>query len=94
MLTFALFAQNNVYPNQRQLMSAIQLTTTNERFLISVNRDSIKQEVLLRLLERLRIEMLAEKVNFDESIEEVGEEIVANWWEQNKGQYLNPESGT
>lgn len=72
-------------------MSAIQLTTTNERFLISVNRGSIKREVLLRLLEQLRIEMLAEKVAFDESIEELGEEIVANWWDKNKERYLSHE---
>lgn len=74
-------------------MSAIQLTTTTERFLISLNRDSIKQEVLLRLLERLRIEVLAEKVDFDESIEVLGEEIVEGWWKNNKERYLNPEPG-
>lgn len=74
-------------------MSAIQLTTTKERFLISLSRDSINQEVLLRLLERLRIELLAEKVSFDESIEELGEEIVADWGKKNKDRYLNPDLG-
>jgi hypothetical protein len=72
-------------------MSALQLTTTNERFLISVDRSLITRENLLRLLELFRLEMLAAKVDFDADIEDIGEEIVADWWEKNKNSYLNPE---
>ncbi len=71
-------------------MSALQLTTTSDRFLISVDRSAITRENLLRLLELFRLEMLAEKVDFDPSIEDLGEEIVSDWWNKNKESYLNP----
>ena len=71
-------------------MQALQLTTTSDRFLISLDRGVIKRETLLRLLEIFRLEMLAEGVDFDPTIEDLGEEIVADWWEKNKETYLNP----
>ena len=71
-------------------MTALQLTTTTDQFLISLDRSVIKKETLLRLLEMLRLEMLAERVDFDPGIEELGEEIVADWWEKNKETYLKP----
>ena len=71
------------------MTAALQLTTTNDRFLISLDRTVIKRESLLRLLELLRLEMLAERINFDLSIEDLGEEIVADWWSKNKAAYLN-----
>ncbi len=70
-------------------MSALQITTTSDRFLISLDRKAIKRESLLRLLELFRLEMLAERVDFEASIEGLGEEVVANWWEKNKESYLN-----
>ena len=73
-------------------MSALQITTTSDRFLISLDRKVIKRESLLRLLEIFRLEMLAERVDFDPSMEDLGEEIVADWWEKNKETYLKPES--
>jgi hypothetical protein len=69
-------------------MSALQVSTTNEHFLISLDRHAIKRESLLRLLNLFRMEMLAENVNFDLNIEALGEEIVADWWEKNKATYL------
>jgi len=71
-------------------MSALQLTTTTDRFLISMDRKVIKRETLLRLLELFRLEMLAEKVDFDPSVEDLGEEILAEWWSKNKESYLKP----
>jgi hypothetical protein len=44
--------------------------------------DSITRENLLRLLELFRLEMLVAKVDFDANIEDIGEEIVADWWEK------------
>lgn len=71
-------------------MQALQVTTTSDRFLISVDRSVIKRETLLRLLEIFRLEMLAEGVDFDPTIEDLGEEIVSDWWKKNKETYLNP----
>lgn len=69
-------------------MSTLQLTTTSDRFLISLDRSLVKRETLLRLLELFRLEMLAEKVDFDAQVEDLGEEIVADWWKKNKEMYL------
>lgn len=71
-------------------MSPLQLTATSDRFLISADRSAITRENLLRLLELFRLEMLAGKVDFDPSIEDLGEEIVADWWKKNKESYLDP----
>lgn len=69
-------------------MQAINIETTNDRFLISIDRNLVTKEMLQRLLNQLRLEYLAQRVDFDESIEEFGEEIKASWWQQNKERLL------
>ncbi|MCU0326632.1 MAG: hypothetical protein MUF45_15505 [Spirosomaceae bacterium] len=70
-------------------MQAIDLQTSNDRFLISIDKKYIDKEFLLDIIDKIRIEYLAHKVDFDESIEDLGEEIKSNWWEQNKSRLLN-----
>ena len=65
-------------------MQAINVETTADRFLISIDKSIVTKEVLLNLLNQLRLESLA----FDESIEDLGEEIKASWWQQNKERLL------
>lgn len=69
-------------------MQAINVETALDRFLISIDRNLVTKEMLQRLLNQLRLEYLAQRVNFDESIEEFGEEIKASWWQQNKERLL------
>ena len=47
------------------------------------------KEWLIKLLENLRVEELARKFDFDESIETLGEEIKADWWAKNKNRFIN-----
>lgn len=65
-------------------MQAIHVETTADRFVISIDRNLITKEMLLRLLNQLRLESLAQRVDFDESIEDLSEELKASWWQQNK----------
>ena len=69
-------------------MQAINVETTADRFLISIDKNLVTKEMLLRLLNQLRQESLAQRVDFDESIEDLGEEIKDSWWQQNKERLL------
>ncbi|MCW5961257.1 MAG: hypothetical protein KIS76_13920 [Pyrinomonadaceae bacterium] len=69
-------------------MQNIGLETTDEKFLISIDKNFVDKEFLLKLIEKIRLEYLANKVDLDESIEDFGEEIKANWWEKNKSKFI------
>jgi hypothetical protein len=71
-------------------MQVIDLQTTNDKFLISIDKNSIDKEFLLNLIEKIRLEYLVRKVDFDESIEDLGEEIKADWWQKNKDRFIKP----
>jgi hypothetical protein len=71
-------------------MQAIDLQTTNDKFLISIDKNSIDKEFLLNLIEKIRLEYLVRKVDFDESIEDLGEDIKADWWQKNKDKFIKP----
>ena len=69
-------------------MQAIDLQTTNDKFLISIDKNLVDKEFLLDLIEKIRLESLVRKVDFDESIEDLGEEIKADWWQKNKDRFI------
>lgn len=72
-------------------MQAIDLQTTDGRFLISIDKDLVDKEFLLDLIEKIRLESLVRRADFDESIEDLGEEIKADWWRKNKSKFINPQ---
>lgn len=55
-------------------MQAIDLQTTKEKFLISIDKNLVDKKFLLNLIEKIRLEYLFRKADFDESIEDLGEE--------------------
>jgi hypothetical protein len=69
-------------------MQALQLETTPEKFVVSIDKNIITKELLVRMFERVRIEYLAQKIDFDEDITEIGEEIKTEWWKNNKEQFI------
>lgn len=70
-------------------MQAIDLQTTNDKFLISIDKNLVDKELLLNLIEKIHLESLVRKVNFDESLENLGEEIKVDWWKRNKDRFIN-----
>jgi hypothetical protein len=72
-------------------MQAIDLQTTDDRFLISIDKNFIDREFLLTLIEKIRLEYLVRKADFDDGIEELGEAIKADWWEKNKDRFIKPQ---
>ncbi|HEX8460296.1 MAG TPA: hypothetical protein VF623_02655 [Segetibacter sp.] len=65
-------------------MEAISLETNDEKFLITIDRDSMSKEFVVSLIERLRLEHLAQKAEFKDEIEKLGDDIKADWWNSNK----------
>jgi hypothetical protein len=70
-------------------MQVIDLQTTGDKFLISVDKRLVGKEFMLNLVERIRLEYLAQKVDFDGDMESLGEEIKAGWWEKNKARFID-----
>lgn len=69
-------------------MKTVTFDSSEDRFIISIDKKSITKETLLQLLENIRIETLAETVDFDDSIEDLGEEIKQEWWKKNKDNFI------
>jgi hypothetical protein len=74
-----------------EFMQAIDLQTNEDKFLISIDKNSVDKEFLLGLIEKIRLETLVRKADFDESVEDLGEEIKAVWWEKNKDRFIKPQ---
>ncbi len=70
-------------------MTSIQLDTQKDKYLISVDSSVFDKAWILRLIENLRMEELARQFDFDKEIEELGEEIKANWWAKNKTRFIH-----
>ncbi|GAB3642359.1 hypothetical protein [Spirosoma arcticum] len=70
-------------------MNAIDIQNQPDHYIISINKKAVSQEFMLELLERLQLEQLANKIDLDDSILALGEEINANWWQQNKHRFIN-----
>lgn len=71
------------------MQAPVTLQTENNRFLISIDKNFIEKDFLFDLMTRIRLEYLAKKVDFDESIEILADEIKDKWWKQNKERLLN-----
>ena len=69
-------------------MEAVKLETQDDRFLISIDRNYVNQEFIIRLIEKIKLEHLVQKADFDESIEELGQNIKTTWWDKNKDRLL------
>ncbi len=70
-------------------MTSIHLETKQDKYLISIDKATFDKEWLLRLIERLRMEELAQQFDFGEEIEQVGEEIKSDWWAKNKKRFID-----
>ena len=73
---------------KKRIMNAIDIQNQPDRYVISIDKKAVSQEFMLELLEQLQLEQLAKTVDFDDSILSLGEEINANWWQQNKQRFI------
>lgn len=69
-------------------MEAISVESGKDKWLITVDANALDKDFVISLVEKLRLEYLAQKTNFDEEIESFGEEIKTDWWNKNKDRLL------
>ncbi len=69
-------------------MNPITVDSSGERFLISVDKSFMDKVFLVELVERIRIEYLAQKINFDNELQNLGEDIKQTWWTENKERFI------
>ena len=69
-------------------MTGISLSSTDQHFLLTIDKNMVTKAAIERLIARIRLEYLAEQADFDASIEAIGEEMKADWWVKNKARLL------
>lgn len=69
-------------------MNPIILESSGERFVLSIDKEYIDKEYLMQMLERIRTEHLAKKIDFGKDAEQLGEDIKADWWQKNKERFI------
>ncbi len=70
-------------------MTSIHLDTSTDKYLISIDKRALDKTWLIKLVEKLRVEELAQQFDFNEEIEDLGEQIKADWWNKNKHRFIN-----
>jgi hypothetical protein len=73
-------------------MTGIQISQTTDSTVINIPNSSVPPEAIIALLHRLRFQELIIKGDFDESIDDIGEDIKAEWWAKNKEKFLRIEA--
>lgn len=69
-------------------MQAIEIQNQPDRYVISIAKSAMDKDTLLSLLQTLQLEQLAQKIDFDDSILELAEQINTGWWQANKERFI------
>lgn len=69
-------------------MTAFQIQNTPDSLQLTLDKKYFKEEELLMIMNYLNVEFLARKIDFDQDIEDFGEEIKRDWWSTNKGRFI------
>lgn len=68
-------------------MQAVNIRSDQDQYIININKNLFDKEVIVKILEWLRLEELAGKMNTGDDILEIDEEIKQDWWERNKNRF-------
>jgi hypothetical protein len=69
-------------------MEVFEIETKRNKLIITIDKSSVDAVFLANLLNRLRVEQLIKKAEFDEGVLELSRKIKKNWWAKNKKKYL------
>jgi hypothetical protein len=69
-------------------MEVFEVKSTKDKLIITLDRSAVSPKFVVNLLERLRIEQLVQKADFDEDVLELSEKIKKEWWAKNKKRFL------
>lgn len=64
-------------------MEAIKIDTTEDKFIITIDKESVDAEFITRIVKLYKINQLASKGNLKKDILKIAEEIDSEWWEKN-----------
>ena len=73
---------------QNSAMTAFQIQHTADSLQVTFDKKYFSEDELLKILNYLRVEFLARKIDFDQDIEAFGEEIKRDWWVANKHRFI------
>jgi len=65
-------------------MEAIKIDTTEDKFIITIDKESVDAEFITRIVKLYKINQLASKGNLKKDILKIAEEIDSEWWEKNR----------
>lgn len=69
-------------------MEILTIDSQKDRYIISIEKEAFDKDFLLDILEKLKAEALAKKMNIGDDISELANEIKRDWWERNKGKFI------
>lgn len=76
--------------NYTKTMNAITVETTDQKYLITIDRTLMEKPAFRAFFERLRVEALADQLTTDETdLLALSEEIKTTWWATNQDTILN-----
>ena len=73
-------------------MDAIQVSSTADKYVITIAKDALDQSQIMEVLQWFRLKYLIQKADFQDDVVQTGNEIVADWWEQNKARFIPAEA--
>ena len=69
-------------------MEAVEIKKEEGRYVFSIDESQIDKLSLEKILNRIWMQYLVEKAQFDKSVVELGREMKADWWQKNKTEIL------
>ena len=90
--TFSFPLESGIFKEITKHMESIQVEDDNNQFLIRIDKSSIEKEALVELLHKIRIEDLSTRADLGEDVEQLGEEIKADWWSKNKARWIEKDA--
>ena len=65
-------------------MDGLQIENNSTKLVLSINKGSFSETVLLKVMKIARMEYLIEKAGFDDAVMQLDENMKESWWQQNK----------
>ncbi len=69
-------------------MSNISLTSDNNQLVITIDTSDLDQDYLFKVIEKIEVEVLAQKARVEDNTLDVAEQMSKDWWRENKDDYL------
>ena len=69
-------------------MEVVEIRKEEGRYIFSIDESQMDKLSLEKIVNRIWIQYLVEKAQFDESILDLGREMKSDWWQKNKTEIL------